>query len=86
MLFLLVLFLGTKVSATNYASLAPDTAPNLELSFKLRDDGKRIGAYYLLIYCDTNAADTLFVEKGRVAYIHLKFNHIVLDDFERVET
>lgn len=75
LLLLLGLFFGNAVFATNYASLAADTAPNLELSFKLRDDGKRISNYYLLIYCDTNAADTLFVTKGRVAYVHLKYNH-----------
>jgi hypothetical protein len=75
LILLLGLFFGNAVCATNYKSLAADSAPNLELSFKLRDDGKRIGDYYLLIYCDTNAADTLFVKKGRVAYVHLKYNH-----------
>jgi hypothetical protein len=75
LLLLLALFFGKATFATNYASLAADTTPNLELSFKLRDDGKRINDYYLLIYCDTNAADTLFVKKGKVAYVNLKYNH-----------
>ncbi|MDQ3109596.1 MAG: hypothetical protein M3R17_06840 [Bacteroidota bacterium] len=74
-LLLLSFLFCQHVFATNYSSLAADSVPNLELSFKLTDNGQRISDYYILIYCDTNAADTLFVNKGRVAYLHLKYNH-----------
>jgi hypothetical protein len=74
-LFLLFPFFCQGLSAKNYTLEPQDSIPNLELSFKLTDEGKRVSDYYLLIYCDTNAADTVFVEKGKVAYVYLNFNH-----------
>ena len=58
LLFLLALFFCGELSAKHYSLKQNDSLPNLELSFKLRDGNKRISDYYVLIYCDTNAADT----------------------------
>lgn len=74
-LFLMVLLFCQRLSAKNFALEPQDSIPNLALSFKLTDEGKRVSDYYLLIYCDTNAADTLFVEKGKVSYVYLNYNH-----------
>lgn len=75
MLLLLVLFFCQGIAAKNYSLTASDSEPNLELSFKLTDEGKRIGVYYLLIYCDTNAADTLFIDNAKMTYLYLNYNH-----------
>jgi hypothetical protein len=75
LLFLLALLFCGELSAKNYTKKQNDSLPSLELSFKLRDGNKRISDYYVLIYCDTNAADTLFIEKGKVSYMYLPFNH-----------
>lgn len=75
LLLLLTLFFCGALSAKHYSLQRNDSLANLELSFKLRDGSKRISDYYVLIYCDTNAADTLFIEKGRVAYLYLEYNH-----------
>lgn len=75
-LLLLTIFFCQGLSAKKYYDLVPsDSIANLELSFKLTEEGKRVSEYYLLIYCDTNAADTLFVSKGKVAYLYLHYNH-----------
>lgn len=74
-LSLLILFFCQRLSAKSYSITKSDSVPSLELSFKLTDGGKRISDYYLLIYCDTNAADTLFIEKGKIVYIGLHYNH-----------
>jgi hypothetical protein len=65
----------TGLFASHHHLKAQEDKPTVELSFKLTDHGKKVGDYYLLIYCDTNAADTLFVRKGRVAYLQLDYNH-----------
>lgn len=74
-LLLLTGLFYTGLNALDYSAKKSDNAPNLELSFKLTDEGKKIGEYYLLIYCDTNKADTLFVQKGKVSYLYLEYNH-----------
>jgi hypothetical protein len=70
---LIAVIAGTGVSAHGHHG--EEEQPNVELSFKLTDHGKKTGNYYLLVYCDTNAADTLFVKKGRVTYLDLDYNH-----------
>ncbi|MEO5645260.1 MAG: hypothetical protein ABIQ40_11620 [Bacteroidia bacterium] len=73
--FLILLFFCLNLSAKQYMLQKPNSIPTLELSFKLTDEGKRVTNYYLLIYCDTNAADTLFIQKGKVSYLYLRYNH-----------
>ena len=73
--FLLLVTLLTCFAASARGHHGKEEQPNVELSFKLTEHGKKIGNYYLLIYCDTNAADTFFVKKGKVTYIHLGYNH-----------
>jgi hypothetical protein len=73
--FLLGLFFCQGLAAKHFSQQPNDSIPSLELSFKLKDGSKRISDYYVLIYCDTNAADTLFVEKGKVSYLYLNYNH-----------
>ncbi len=74
-LLLLTIFFCQGIAAKHYSVTASDSVPSLELSFKLTDEGKRMGEYYLLIYCDTNAADTLFIETTKVTYLYLNYNH-----------
>lgn len=75
LLLLLTLFFGGALSAKHYSLQRNDSLAHLELSFKLRDGSKRISDYYVLIYCDTNAADTLFIQKGKITYLYLDYNH-----------
>ncbi|CAN5399770.1 hypothetical protein BH09BAC5_BH09BAC5_01890 [soil metagenome] len=72
--FLPALLCITGLQAKSHPIMAKENQANVELSFKLKDHGKKIGDYYVLIYCDTNAADTFFVHKGKVAYLDLDYN------------
>lgn len=47
----------------------------VELSSQLRYHGKKVSDYTLIIYCDTNAAETLYVEKAKMIYLQLDYNH-----------
>jgi hypothetical protein len=73
--FFLLITLFTCIAASARGHHDKEDQPNVELSFKLTDHGKKTGNYYLLLYCDTNAADTFFVKKGKVTYVQLDYNH-----------
>jgi hypothetical protein len=69
----LISFTGLK--ATPVQAFGSDSLIGVELSSQLRFDGKKVSDYTLIIYCDSNAAETLYVEKAKVIYVQLKYNH-----------
>jgi len=52
-----------------------DTTIGVELSSQLRFQGKKVSDYTLIIYCDSLAPETLYVEKAKVIYLDLQYNH-----------
>jgi hypothetical protein len=74
-LFTLAIFATfSGLRATPVCAQSTDSAV-VDLASQLRFNGKKVSNYTLIIYCDTTAAETIFVEKAKVIHIPLRYNH-----------
>jgi hypothetical protein len=59
------------------ASSAPrnPATKKVEITCAVLDEGKHLDEYFIIIYCDNNLSDTIFVDKKKTVVFYLNYGH-----------